>query len=204
MARYRKVDARIWNDAGFRQLSDSGKLAFLFLITHPNMTSLGAMRATLPGLAAELDWQPEDFREAFAEALQQGMVEHDPKAHLVALPNFIRYNAPESPNVVRAWVGAVDLLPECELKALVLQRAKASAEGLSKAFAQAFGEAFAKTMPNQEQEPKQEQTYPTSQGEPTSPVSLYGGQARQHGQGHHGRGKLAAIAGRDLDGEASR
>jgi hypothetical protein len=199
MARYRKVDPRIWNDAGFRQLSDSGKLAFLFLITHPNMTSLGAMRATLPGLAAELEWSAEDFREAFGEALQQGMVEHDGKAHLVALPNFIRYNAPESPNVVRAWVGAVDLLPECDLKTLVLQRAKASAEGLSKAFAQAFGEAFAKAMPNQEQEQKQEQTYPPSHGEQTYQVGRYPGRAPRLG-----RGNLAAVAGRDLDEGAGR
>lgn len=47
MARYRKIDSRIWNDAKFRELSDNGKLVFLMLLTHPSMTSLGAMRATV-------------------------------------------------------------------------------------------------------------------------------------------------------------
>ncbi|WP_152049040.1 hypothetical protein [Aureimonas psammosilenae] len=199
MSRYRKVDPRIWNDAGFRQLTDAGKLAFLFLITHPNLTSLGAMRATLPGLAAELDWQEEGFREAFLEALQQGMVEHDAKAHLVALPNFIRYNPPESPNVVKAWAGAVDLLPECDLKALVLQRAEASAVGISKAFGEAFVQAFAKSMPYLKQEQEQEQNRTPSQGADLSERGSRGADGKR-------RGRLAVVAGagRAAGGEGAR
>lgn len=157
MARYRKIDPRIWNDEKFRALSDSGKLAFLFLLTHPHMTSLGAMRATPGGLAEELGWNAEAFREAFREALSKGMAEHDPEARMIALPNFIRYNPPESPNVIKAWLGSLDLLPECSLKVRVVERAKAFAEGLGEAFREALPEAFAKTMPNQEQEQEQKQ-----------------------------------------------
>lgn len=158
MARYRKIDPRIWNDEKFRGLSDNGKLAFLFLLTHPHMTSLGAMRATVGGLAEELGWSSEAFREAFQEALSKAMAEHDSEARMIALPNFIRYNPPESPNVIKAWVGSLDLLPECMLKTRVVTRAKALAEGLGEAFAKALPEAFAKAMPYQEQEQKQEQS----------------------------------------------
>lgn len=157
MARYRKIDPRIWNDKKFRELSDAAKLVFLFLLTHPHMTSLGAMRATIAGLAEELDWDTEAFREAFAEVLLNGMAEHDQKACLIAIPNFIRYNSPESPNVVKAWVSSLDLLPECELKSRTIARAKAFAEALSEAFAKALPEAFAKSMSYQEQEQEQEQ-----------------------------------------------
>lgn len=90
MARYRKVDSRIWNDAKFRALSDNGKLAFFMLLTHPNMTALGGMRTTVSGLAEELGWPTEGFREAFQEALQRGMAKQDEKACLVVLPNFLR------------------------------------------------------------------------------------------------------------------
>lgn len=164
MARYRKIDPRIWNDEKFRGMSDNGKLAFLFLLTHPHMTALGAMRATVAGLAEELGWDTESFREAFAEGLRKGMTEHDPKACLISLPNFIRYNSPESPNVVKAWVSALDLLPECLLKNRTITRAKAFAEALPEAFAKALPEAFAKGMPYQEheQEPKQEQEKTTT------------------------------------------
>lgn len=157
MARYRKIETRIWNDEKFRELSDDGKLSFFFLLTHPNMTALGAMRATISGLAEELGWDAERFRKAFAEAFAKGMAEHDQKACLIALPNFIKYNLPESPNVVKAWTSSLDLLPECSLKNRVIVRSKAFAEGLSEAFAKALPEAFAKGMPYQEPEPEQEQ-----------------------------------------------
>lgn len=160
MSRYRKVDPRIWNDEKFRALTKDGKLVFFMLLTHPAMTALGAMRATIAGLAEELGWPVEDFREAFTDVLSQGMAEHDPKACLIALPKFIRYNAPESPNVVKAWIGALDLLPECALKMTVLHRAKAMAEGMQEGFGKAFREAFANAMPNQEQKPKQKKTPP--------------------------------------------
>lgn len=155
MSRYRKIDPRIWNDARFRDLSDRGKLAFLFILTHPHMTSLGAMRGSLSGLATELGWSEKAFREAFGEALAKGMLEHGEKASFVGVPNFLRYNGPESPNVVKSWVAALDLIPECELKCRLLQRVRAFADGLSEAFGKALAETFREAMPNQEQEPEQ-------------------------------------------------
>ena len=35
--KYRKISPCIWNDAKVRELSDKGKLALLFLLTHPHM-----------------------------------------------------------------------------------------------------------------------------------------------------------------------
>jgi hypothetical protein len=151
------VDPRIWNDQKFRELSDNAKLVFFMLLTHPNMTAIGAMRATLAGLAEEMGWEAEAFREAFCQVQSKGMAEHDKKACLISLPNFIKYNPPESPNVVKAWVNALDLLPECSLKTRVIARAAAYAKAMNKGFAEALPEAFAKSMPYQEQEQEQEQ-----------------------------------------------
>ena len=166
MSKYRKIDVRIWNDAKFRDLSHNAKLVFFFLLTHPNMTALGAMRSTLSGLAEELDFESEAFREAFREALDKGMVKHDRKACLIALPNFIKYNQPESPNVVKAWANSLDLLPECDLKNDVISLSANALKGYSKAFLEALPEAFLKTypksMPNQEQEQEQEQELNTN------------------------------------------
>jgi hypothetical protein len=165
VSKYRKVDVKIWNDAKFVSLSERGKLVFLFLMTHPNLTIVGAMRATAPGLAAEIGIPLEGFREAFLEALSKGMAKVDKSAALIWLPNFLKYNKPESPNVVKAWPDAFDMLPECELKSQVFQHVKAFAEGMTEGFRKAFREVFgkglpedfAKTSPNQEQEQEQEQ-----------------------------------------------
>lgn len=156
MSRYRKVDPRIWNDANFSSLSDQGKLAFLFVMTHPHMTAVGAMRATMSGMAEELGWNQKAFAKAFKEGLAKGMYKHDPKACFVSLPNFIKYNRPENPNVLRGWSKAWDLVPECALKNELHQTLKVFAEGLGEAFSKAFAEAFGQPLPKQEQEQEQD------------------------------------------------
>ncbi len=176
MAHYRKVDSRLWNDQKFRALSDDGKFVFLFVMTHPTMTAIGAMRSSVPGLAAELGWTEERLREGFQETLAKGMVEADGEACCVALPRFLRYNRPESPNVVKAWASALDLIPECALKTTTIERVRAFTEGLSEAFREALPEAFGKAMPyqeqEQEQEPEQEQKKEQRAGPPDPPAAV--------------------------------
>lgn len=163
--RYRKIHTRIWNDEKFLSLSDDGQLAFLFVLTHPQLTMLGAMRATIPGLAAEKFWPTERMRKALRKAFMKGLLRYDERACFLWAPHFLRYNKPESPNVVKSWETSLDLLPECELKSQLLQEVKGFLEGLP----ESFQEAFQKSMPNQEQEQEQDKkknmsTYPSSLG----------------------------------------
>jgi hypothetical protein len=158
---YSKIDKRIQNDEKFRELGEREKLVFFLLLSHPHLSMIGAMRHTIPGMAAEFNMPPEGFRKAFEEVCSKGMVKHDEKASFVWLPNFLKYNHPQSPNVVKAWAGVLDLLPECDLKDEVLLSLKTFIEGMSEAFGKAFEEAlhedFSKAMPNQKQQQKQKQ-----------------------------------------------
>ena len=140
--KYRKISPCIWNDAKVRELSDKGKLALLFLLTHPHMTPLGAIRANAPGLACELGWSEKAFRKAFGEVLALGIAREDARAPLVWFPNFLRHNMPESPNVVRSWVGAFGDLPESPLKRAMLERTAEVVRTLGEGFRNAFHEAF--------------------------------------------------------------
>lgn len=149
MSYFRKIDVRIWNDAKFRALSHHGKLTFIMLLTHPNMTALGAMRTTPEGLGAELKMEPEAFREAFGEVLAQGLAEHDEEASCVLIPNFVRYQAAESPNVIKAWAKQLEWIPEGHLKTRAVAGVQAFVEGYGEAFRKAFRESFGKTSPNQ-------------------------------------------------------
>lgn len=170
MAKYRKIDVRIWNDEKFSSLSDLGQLAFIFVLTHPLMTSLGALRGSPEGLSGErYGWTDsakalrKGFQEGFDEVLSKGLLRYDERGMIFA-PNFIKYNSPESPNVIKAWRNALDLLPECALLNEALKSAKNSVDAMSEAYRKAFREAFpevfskdfAKAMPNQEQEQEQE------------------------------------------------
>lgn len=175
MARYRKIDPRIWNDEKFRTMSDDGKLVFLFLLTHPHMTSLGAMRGTFPGLAAELRWSSRRFISAAQESISQHIVDSNEAATWIGIPNFIRYNEPEGPNSVsKAWAVALDMLPECPEKRVLIERCRAYLAAQSDSFKHAMGHAIwdafgdAKSKPchiqEQEQKQEQEQESPYPQG----------------------------------------
>jgi hypothetical protein len=179
MSRYRKIEVRTWSDEKFRVLSPvqpSGQGLWFFLLTGPHTGPIpGLFRAGRAAMAEELGWPLEAFDEAFREVFQQGMAKADFTARLMWLPNAIKHNKPESPNVVKSWAPEFDLLPECPLKLEALEAIKtfvcALGPGFSSAFAGAFeshgkpsgkasgkpsGKPSGKTMPNQEQEQEQE------------------------------------------------
>jgi hypothetical protein len=145
--RFRKIDPRIWNDAKFRALSDQAKLLFFFILTHQHLTAMGAMRASTAGLAEELGWEMKAFREAFQELLAKGLVKFDKKASCLVVKNFLKYNPPENPNVVKGWRKADDLIPECELKTELIQNVKDFLKGFSEDFLKAFLEGFGGPLP---------------------------------------------------------
>lgn len=192
MARYRKIDVRIWNDEQFAAFSDDGKLAFLFLLTHPNLTSLGAMRATRAGLAEELGWSLAKFSRAFAAILAADMAQYDARSAFLWLPNFLKYNQPESPNVVTGWGKALDLLPECAMRSACMASAHRYTQGLPEAFAKAFEQVFAKIRANQEQEQEQE---PDPKPDPPKRDQL--------GDGGSGRAPVARLVSSSTSGQGS-
>ncbi|TIH12764.1 hypothetical protein D0S45_17490 [Marinifilum sp. JC120] len=151
--KYRKISTHIWNDERFRELSNDAKFIFLFILTHPTTTSLGALRGNVPGLAFELSMELKAFEEAFQEVLDKGMAEYDPKAGFLWFPNFLKHNSPESPNVVKGWAAGFKSLPECTLKTELLFNTKSLicclSEGFQKAFEKAFGEPCEKAIANQ-------------------------------------------------------
>jgi hypothetical protein len=159
--RYRKIDPRIWNDEKFRALSDDGKLVFLLILTHTHMTALGAMRKGIAGLAEDMGWELSRMTKAFGEAFGEGLVEADAKAQFLGAPKFLKYNPPESPNVVTAWVKAWDDIPECALKVQLWYRVEAFLKAFGEAFLKAWAipspKPLAKPLANQEQEQEQEQ-----------------------------------------------
>lgn len=176
MGRYRKIEVRTWSDEKFRALSPmppSGQGLWFFLLTGPHTGPIpGLFRAGRAAMAEELGWSAEAFDEAFREVSDQGMAKADFVARLVWLPNAIKHNKPESPNVVKSWAPEFDLLPECPLKLEALEAIKAFVCALGPGFSGAFAGAFespgkasgkpsgkpsSKTMPNQEQEQEQEQ-----------------------------------------------
>jgi len=156
--RYRRVSGEFWLDSRVRALPhEDSRWQFLYILTCPSMTSVGAMRATVAGLAAELGWPLKRFRRALAPLVESGMVELNAEAAYIGLPKFLRHNPPESHNVVRGWVKALGLVPDCPEKRALVARCRdyltarevsgdlkqGFRQGFEQALAQAFGDAYA-------------------------------------------------------------
>jgi uncharacterized phage protein (TIGR02220 family) len=146
MSRYAKVDRRVWNDERFRAFSDDGRYLWLALLTHLHLTSLGTLRSTWAGLAAELGWSERRLRAAAGPLVEAGMVDVNEAACYLGLRNFLRYNQPESPNVCKAWVAALELVPECEERRRLIARCEEALAELPESFRKAFAEAYRKTF----------------------------------------------------------
>jgi hypothetical protein len=160
MARYAKVDVRIWDDDKVKALTPiphCGQGLWIRLLVSRHRSPVpGLLCVGEAALAEEFGWTLEDFRKAFAEAKREGLVKADWKARVVWLPKAWKYNSPESPNVVRSWRIPWDETPECALKWEIYQTLKAFVEGFKEGFKKAFAQACRMPSPNQEQEPEQD------------------------------------------------
>ena len=142
MSLYRKIDTRTFGDSKFRRLRRSqpcGQYLWLWLLTGPGTCQIPGVIFNMGahGMAELLGWDKKGFREAFEEILSLGMVKADFEAPLVFIPNAIKYNRPQSPNVITAWSRAWENVPECPLKEHIRQLLEASIEGMSRGFQEA-------------------------------------------------------------------
>lgn len=68
---------------------------------------------------------------AIQEVTLNGMIDADEKAGLIVINNFLKYNAPSSPNAFKSWCELIDLMPECDLLDKHVARLKTFVDGLS-------------------------------------------------------------------------
>ncbi len=166
MSRYRPIDPRMWGDEKFKSLSKpkpNGQTLWQFLLTGPHTNGCpGLFHRGEMALSEELGWSLKDFRRCFREIEEKEMAVADWKARVVLVSNALKYDPPQSPNVVKKWAKDFDEIPECELKVRYYEIVKGFLEGYPKAFLDAFNKffkkpsskSFQKTSPNPEPKPE--------------------------------------------------
>lgn len=172
MARYKKIDVRIWNDAKFNALSSDAQLIFLYLLTSPQTTMLGAVPVDKHTVSRILKFDDIRYGIGYKQLSEYGMLEYD-EAGIFWIKNFLKYNPPENPKVVISWSSLLDLLPECQLLIKIAKSVLKACETRGEAYVKALHPEFKKLakydmsngmpygiaypMPYQEQEQEQEQ-----------------------------------------------
>jgi hypothetical protein len=172
MARYKKIDVRIWNDAKFNALSSDARLIFLFMLTAPQTTMVGAVPVDKHTVSRILKFDEIRYGIGYKQLSEYGMLEYD-EAGIFWIKNFLKYNPPENPKVVISWSSLLDLFPECQLLIKIAKSVLKACETRGEAYVKALHPEFKKLakydmsngmpygiaypMPYQEQEQEQEQ-----------------------------------------------
>ncbi len=154
----------------------------MYLVLCPHVEAFpAAYHASCATLADDLGWEMADFIKAFRHLARKGMVKADWDGKVVYLPGAIRHNAPENPNVCKAWAKAIAELPDSPLVTLAVQESVEylgdKEERFPDTYLEAFREAFLKGYRKQEQEQQQEQDQEQDQtpgGNLTPLDALYG------------------------------
>ena len=153
----------MYADAKYRRLTPPnpcGQVLWWHMIAGEQTGPIpGLFRIGESAFAEQLGWPLEQFRESFGELFQEGLAKADWKARLVWIPNAIRYNRPENPNIVTSWADAWDELPECSLKVEAWQHLTDCMKQFGERFTEQFRLCCRNGMANQEQEQEQEQEY---------------------------------------------
>jgi hypothetical protein len=151
MSRYKKIAVQMWGDLKFRSLSPpppNGRDCWIHLLTNRENTSIpGVYHAYKEGLARDLEWPLKDYLKVFEEVYAKGMVKVDWEVGFIFIPNAIRHNQPESPNVIKGWKKHWLELPECPLKAEAYQHLKGFLIAFKKDNKKGFLEAFEEVIP---------------------------------------------------------
>ncbi len=140
--RYRKISCSIWNDDKFPFASDDCQIVIFHLLSTPLSTPFGLYKASVAALAEEKRWTKGRYASALNEAIKTDFVKYDAKHHVIYIPNFLRYNPPHNPNVLRSWSEPFKEIPSSSLKDEFFQALVARIESYSEAFREAFSKAF--------------------------------------------------------------
>lgn len=152
MARYRKIDPRIWKDEGFRQFTLEEKAIAVYVFTAQS-NRIGLFNFS-PAMAAEdLETFPETFLKGFEKVCRVLRWTFDKPSRVLYIPTWFKYNCPENPNVLTHCLQDLHDLPSTPLLAAF----ERNLQYLPATFHTTFRKGWRKPSANQEQEQEQKQ-----------------------------------------------
>lgn len=90
MARYSKIYNSMWSDPDFENLSNEGKLLYVYLLTCPIGSSAGYFRLPVKQVAIDLDLTKAEALKLLTE--DNSLWEYDESTNQVFIRNYLKYN----------------------------------------------------------------------------------------------------------------
>ncbi len=108
---YGKVRAQFWDDDALRELSIEANYLALYLITSRHTNAVGCFRLPAAYILNDTRLDKKTLDRALAELSSVGYAIACEKAPWIYIPNFLRHNPPENPNVWRKCVKELSEIP---------------------------------------------------------------------------------------------
>lgn len=115
MRDFSKISCAIWQSQKFRNLSDKGRLLYLYLHTCPHVNSIGCYYLPKGYISADLGWNDSAVDRAMTE-LSTGLIEHNSGLNLIKINRFLEHSPiTNKSHAIGATKKALSL-PECPEK----------------------------------------------------------------------------------------
>lgn len=108
---YGKVRAQFWDDDALRELSIEANYLALYLITSSHTNAIGCFRLPIAYILNDTRLDKKSLEKALAELRSTCYAIPCERVPWIYIPNFLRHNPPENPNVWRKCVKELESLP---------------------------------------------------------------------------------------------
>jgi hypothetical protein len=107
---YGKVRSQFWDDDALRELSIEANYLALYLLTSRHTNAIGCFRLPIAYILNDTRLDAAALERALAELRQAGYALPCERVPWIYIPNFLRHNQPENPNVWRKCVKELEAL----------------------------------------------------------------------------------------------
>ena len=111
MRDYGKVETKFWGWALKNKLSNDARTLALYLLTGPHSNSIGCYRLPDGYITADLGLTSETITDALSELSKNGFAHRCKITDFLFLPDYLRHNKPENPNVGSSMARLADTIP---------------------------------------------------------------------------------------------
>lgn len=111
MQNYSKIYNRIWQNQGFKLMSDSAKMLYLYLLSSPHGNLLGTYFLPFGYIASDLNWGKYKVQSNIIELVSNGFISWCENTKMIRIHRYIKFQPLSNPNVVLSSLRILESIP---------------------------------------------------------------------------------------------
>jgi len=121
-----KIETKIWDSLAILGLSDSCKLAFIYLLANKHQISnpLGYYILPMPYMANDLEWSVDKTKKIIKRLEQRGLVAYDSTTKIMWVINYLDYHTIKKNQTERSALASLKNMPLSKLARGLYARVK--------------------------------------------------------------------------------